>query len=52
MRDFIVYLLFTFGIGGGFFHVLSTTLTDMTQHDCRLGVLAACEQLQRGGVQK
>jgi hypothetical protein len=53
MRFAIVflYLAFTVGISAGFFHALSSTLTDMTRRDCRLGVSAACLQLQRDGVQ-
>jgi hypothetical protein len=49
--SFFFYMLFTIGIGVGFFYALSSTLTDLTRRDCSLGVPAACEQLQHAGVQ-
>jgi hypothetical protein len=51
MRFLIAYLTFIVAISVGFFYALSSTLTDMTRRDCRLGVPTACEQLQHAGVQ-
>ncbi len=34
-------------IGGIFFFALTSTLDDMTQRDCDLGVQAACEELKK-----
>lgn len=33
-------------IGGGFFYSLTTTLDNMTQRDCDLGIQQACEDLK------
>lgn len=50
MRGPTIYLIFLIVIGAFFFSAISDTLTDMTRRDCRLGVQAACEQLQCGDV--
>jgi hypothetical protein len=34
-------------IGGIFFFALTSTLDDMTQRDCDLGIQAACEELKK-----
>jgi hypothetical protein len=43
--------LFTCGLlallGGAFWVSLTSTLDQMTERDCRLGVQAACEQLNK-----
>ena len=50
MRYFIAYLAFIVMISAGFFHVLNSTLMDMTRRDCLAGRTGACEQLQQAGV--
>jgi hypothetical protein len=51
MRYFIPAAAFVIMICAGFFYALSSTLTEMTQQDCRSGIAAACRQLQQAGVQ-
>ena len=44
---FAVTTVFILLFGGAFWLSLTSTLDQMTQRDCRLGVQAACEQLNK-----
>ena len=40
-------VVFCLLFGGAFWLSITSTLDQMTERDCRLGVQAACEELQR-----
>lgn len=48
MRPFLASFTLCLALGLGFWYALTSTLTDMTQRDCKAGVQRACDQLQRG----
>ena len=43
VRSLILYLV----VGGTFFWALNSTLTQMTQNDCQMGIQQACKVLQK-----
>ena len=43
----VLISVFCLLFGGAFWLSLTSTLDQMTERDCRLGVQAACEELQR-----
>jgi len=42
----IVVAIFCVLLGGAFWYSLNSTLTDMTQRDCKAGVQRACDSLK------
>ena len=50
MRPFLDSSTLCLALGLGFWYALTSTLTDMTQRDCKAGVQRACDQLKREGA--
>ncbi len=50
LSDVLVSSVLCLSLVAGFYYALSSSLTQMTVTDWQVGILKACEQLERDGI--